>query len=77
MEHDLAVAERLVQRLDARLTELRVQTSTVPGHYNLKIQKLFIFKIKNDKLEQVHVKDFAHSTCCVYIKAPTYSDGQD
>lgn len=32
MEHDLAVAERLVQRLDARLTELRVQASTVPGH---------------------------------------------
>lgn len=31
MEHDFAVAERLIQRLDARLTELRVQTSAVPG----------------------------------------------
>ena len=31
MEHDFAVAERLVQRLDARLAKLRVQTSAIPG----------------------------------------------
>lgn len=30
VEHDLAVAKRLVQRVDARLTKLRVQTSAVP-----------------------------------------------
>ncbi len=32
MEHDLPVAKCLVQRVDARLAELRVQTPTVPNH---------------------------------------------
>lgn len=32
MEHDLPVAKCLVQRVDARLAKLRVQTPTVPNH---------------------------------------------
>jgi hypothetical protein len=49
MEHDLPVAKCLVQRVDARLAKLRVQTSTVPNHQRKQQQILLKTSMSIDR----------------------------